>query len=342
MVSKRDRTISSILEMSYRIDLPMTEWLRRLGESVLNLIGGGDGLVAFGFDAARDDAPVGLDPLCLLGDAPPKLLDGSRAFHQKMSGSTYRLLFPDRRRQSISCPVTHHLKTLGLQPGAFPPLVDLLSRLGVSELWSLWAVVDGIEGLGFVQPMPSSRRDSPWPREWWEELGAHFAAGYRARRALEGASPLDAADGVFRPDGTPVRVKEPHREHLDTWRRILRAVDRARAAEFRNADGAILDIWRGIIDGRWSLFDEVDTDGKRYMILVETGAPPAGRRGRLSPRELQVCLRAARGLTNKEIAFDLGLSLSSVATHLRRGLSKLGITGRSELQKLGPVLQRGE
>jgi DNA-binding CsgD family transcriptional regulator len=328
------------VETAYRIDLPADEWLQGMGESVLRLAGGGEDIVAFLFDASRDSAPVDLGPLWASGPGSPQLCEHSRSFHRHMTGSAYRLIFRGPGRPSINGLVTERLRTLGLEPAAFPPLVDLLRRLAVPELWSLWATVDGREGVGFVQPLAKPTRDELRPRGWWDRLGTHVAAGYRARRALAGASPLETAAGVFRPDGTPVRVPRAHEHNIDTWRRIVRTIDRARAAEFRKAEGDILNIWNGIIDGRWSLFDHIDTDGRRYVVLVETGAPSPQARRSLSSRESEVCLLAAEGLTNKEIAYELGLSLSSVATLLRRSLSKLGIPDRRRLQRFGPLVRR--
>jgi DNA-binding CsgD family transcriptional regulator len=328
----------STIETAYRIDLPMEKWLDRMGESVYRLLGGGEGLVSFEFDAAEDNAPVELGPLRRAGGTSPRLWERSRIFHQQMSGSAYRLLFPDSSRHSIHCPVTRHLRHLGLDPARFPPLVDLLSDLGVPELWSLWAVVNGERGVGLVRAMPDPERSSTRPSEWWQRLGTHIAAGYRVRLSLDGADPLEAAAGVFRPDGTPLSVADTEQFRIDTWSRIVRSIDRARADDYRTGDDTILDVWNGIIDGRWSLHDHVDTDGKRYVILVETEGTPRAQRGRLTPREVQVCLGAARGLTNKEIAYDLNVSLSSVATYLRRALRKLEINDRADLQRLGPML----
>jgi len=334
------RVVSALtaIETAYRIDLPADEWLQCMGESVLRLAGGDGGLVSFLFDASLDDKPVDLSSLRVAGDTSPQLWENSRSFHQRMTGATYRLIFPGPGRPSINGPVTQHLRSLGLEPAGFPPLVDLLSRLGVPELWSLWAVVDGTEGVGFVRAMPGGERPSSPTHEWWEDLGAHIAAGYRARLALAGVSPLDAADAVFRPDGTPVSATDPRKPRIDTWSRIVRAIDRARAADFRTGENAVLEVWSGIIEGRWSLFDHVDTDGKRYVVLVETGGSRSTGCRALSSTQREVCLRAARGLSNKEIAYELGMSLSSVATHLRRGLEKLGISGRSRLQRLGPLM----
>jgi len=62
----------------------------------------------------------------------------------------------------------------------------------------------------------------------------------------------------------------------------------------------------------------------------------------LSPREHTVCLAAAQGHSNKLIAFELELSLSTVATLLGRGLRKLGVTSRVALVRLfGAPPRRG-
>lgn len=52
--------------------------------------------------------------------------------------------------------------------------------------------------------------------------------------------------------------------------------------------------------------------------------------GRLSPRELQVLRMAARGLTNTEIAAQLGLTVHAVKFHLSSIYRKLEVTNRTE------------
>ena len=54
-------------------------------------------------------------------------------------------------------------------------------------------------------------------------------------------------------------------------------------------------------------------------------SPPA-----LTPRELDMLRAAARGLGNKQIANELGVSPRTVQTHLTAAFAKLGVTSRTE------------
>jgi DNA-binding CsgD family transcriptional regulator len=58
---------------------------------------------------------------------------------------------------------------------------------------------------------------------------------------------------------------------------------------------------------------------------------PSYQRHDLSPREREVSLLAARGLSNRTIADELVLSVRTVENHLRSAYVKLGITRRGEL-----------
>jgi RNA polymerase sigma factor (sigma-70 family) len=54
----------------------------------------------------------------------------------------------------------------------------------------------------------------------------------------------------------------------------------------------------------------------------------------LTPREREVAVLAARGLPNKEIAFQLGTVEKTVKVHRARAMSKLGATSIAELVRL--------
>jgi DNA-binding CsgD family transcriptional regulator len=76
------------------------------------------------------------------------------------------------------------------------------------------------------------------------------------------------------------------------------------------------------------VLDEYERDGFCYQVLrrpVTTDAP------RLTKREAEVLACACLGSSNKEIAYDLGLSPSTVGVLLFRAAGKLGAQSRQEL-----------
>jgi DNA-binding CsgD family transcriptional regulator len=69
-------------------------------------------------------------------------------------------------------------------------------------------------------------------------------------------------------------------------------------------------------------------DCAHLQTIPELGTPSA-----LSPREREVALLAARGLTSREVGDRLCLSRRTVEGHLQRAYTKLGISDRSSLAK---------
>jgi two-component system, NarL family, response regulator LiaR len=67
--------------------------------------------------------------------------------------------------------------------------------------------------------------------------------------------------------------------------------------------------------------------------LMEEVAAAGGREARdsLTPRERQVVDLIARGLSNKRIALELGISEKTVKTHVSSILGKLGLTDRTQV-----------
>jgi DNA-binding CsgD family transcriptional regulator len=75
---------------------------------------------------------------------------------------------------------------------------------------------------------------------------------------------------------------------------------------------------------------------------VAAACPVLDRGASLSPRELQAAHMVAQGLPDKEIARRMGLSVTTVRTHLERSFRKLGASNRTALAHLlGPVHTTG-
>ena len=67
------------------------------------------------------------------------------------------------------------------------------------------------------------------------------------------------------------------------------------------------------------------------MLDSRNGTPDEEWSKLLSPREREVALLVVRGLSNKEVARELGLSDGTVKAHLHNIFQKLGATRRYNL-----------
>jgi DNA-binding NarL/FixJ family response regulator len=95
-----------------------------------------------------------------------------------------------------------------------------------------------------------------------------------------------------------------------------------------------LDAIRKVLAGESSLDQEVST---RLLMNLMEGAPRNERphkeeslRVALTPREIEVLRLMAQGHTNKQIAYALLISMSTVKKHLRGVISKLGVSDRTQ------------
>jgi DNA-binding CsgD family transcriptional regulator len=146
----------------------------------------------------------------------------------------------------------------------------------------------------------SRRATSAAERARWEAVAWHVAAGYRLRRLGIAA--------VGKADPAPGRSK------------ALGEAER-------------LELWQGLMDGRWSVVSQRDTGGRRYYVAVPNAAAAAAVR-KLSERERLVVAMALAGTSHKVSAHALGLGETGVVKHLRQAMRKLGVTDRLALIRL--------
>jgi DNA-binding CsgD family transcriptional regulator len=86
----------------------------------------------------------------------------------------------------------------------------------------------------------------------------------------------------------------------------------------------------GLVAGRWSLVDHFERSGRRYLVARRNDPSVRDPRA-LNLRERQVVWYASLGHSNKLIGYQLGLSFSTVATHLANATRKRGVASRVEL-----------
>ncbi|MEZ4220885.1 MAG: helix-turn-helix transcriptional regulator [Polyangiaceae bacterium] len=171
-------------------------------------------------------------------------------------------------------------------------------------------------------PLPDS---SPQLLERYDRLAAHIAAGLRLRQGVA------SQEAVLEPDG---RCLDASQEAVPLRERLREAVrERERALRSRSDDEAALELWQGLVSGRWSLVDSYEASGRRYVVARENTPRHPDPRS-LTPRERQVAALLASASSNKLIAYTLGLSVSTVGDLVASIQRKLGSEGRADLVTL--------
>jgi NarL family two-component system response regulator LiaR len=87
---------------------------------------------------------------------------------------------------------------------------------------------------------------------------------------------------------------------------------------------------RGIIAGDMVLSPTIGQKLLKHAARYPTKPVPLDAGERLSTRELEIIKLAARGMSNKDIAAEIGLSLRTVKGHLAEIFSKLRVGSRTE------------
>ena len=213
---------------------------------------------------------------------------------------------PDRAAESLR-PVWAHTEREGVDdPGAFPVAPDLVEALvEVGELEEASAVTDRLRELAEQQEHP------------WGLASAKRCAGQVQRFDENAATALEEAAAAY--DGLGLRF-----DHARTLLVLGRTQRRHRkwAAARRSLERAA------------STFDGIGSTGwaeQARSELERIGARKPRASGELTPSEQRVAELAASGLSNKEIAQELVVTVYTVEAHLKHAYAKLGIRSRSQL-----------
>ncbi len=170
-------------------------------------------------------------------------------------------------------------------------------------------------------------------------VAAHLNSGLRLRSRVFGSSSESTehatADAVLDPGGHVIDALGPAqpRQARQSLADAVRRMDRARGALRRTDPDEALALWRGLVDGTWSLVDHCDSDGKRY-VLARRNEPGIRDPKALTQRERSVAAFAAMGHQDKFIGYLLGISAGTVSEHLKSARRKLGLSSRAELIRM--------
>jgi DNA-binding CsgD family transcriptional regulator len=318
----------SVVERAYDLDSDTETWLAGILEAAQPLLDSGFGLVGYAFDAKAEhlSAPVIV----------------SRGVDSDSIEATARLLMNapkamvDRTYLSSRVVATASEATgLGEKLAEFEPWMRYAAPLGMVDNLGIKARgQDPGQGCMLHAIRDTICRTSRTERRLWERIAAHISAGLRLRWALERGAEASRgqSEAILRPDGQLAHAEsaaEPP-SRRDVLRDAVKRLERARGATRRTEPEVALELWRGLVAGRWTLIDQYEENGRRYLVARRNDPEHLDPRA-LTPRERQVAHLVAQGQSNKLIAYTLGLSLSTVGTHIAAAKRKLGVSSRSEL-----------
>ena len=225
-----------------------------------------------------------------------------------------------------------------------PVVRHLHQRAGMRDFLQIFAREEASPGVerGFVLIAPREQVASFPSRSagLFVRLSRHLVAGCKLRRALRRGStealahvPVDieaSLDASARTVHAEGEAKEP------AARRLLEAAARdlvlSRGTLRREEPARAVELWRGMVDGRWTLIDGWDSAGKR--VILARRAVPDDPHHPLSGVERHVLGLAGLGCSNKLIAYEVGISATRVSELLHSGLRKLGLRSLVELLRL--------
>jgi DNA-binding CsgD family transcriptional regulator len=307
-----------IVEAAYAAEATEEQWLDGMVRVAEPAISEGLGACAYVYDASRAAMQIGT----FAGErlrTPKELLVGAvESVDEEYIANTWR---------KLSFGLGSQLVPFDEMPAARP-----LIEAGIRDMIAINAFDPSGIGVWLGAPLPKERGPKPGEAEQWTRVAAHIAAAFRLRRSAKGKRAPENAAAVLTSNGKIDHARDPN--VADALRNDLREaalrMERARGAmRTRDPNGA-LDLWRTLVDARFTLLDHFERGGRRYIVAVEN-LPSDNGPSLLTQRERQVLAAAATGRTNKLIAYELGLSHSTVRVLLARAARKLDAATRKEL-----------
>ena len=305
-----------VIEAAYDVTGSTESWLSELAKAAAGALGS-QGAMAFQYDASSGDW-VHIQNLTSVG-LPAGFAE--QFFNQPDMSPEKAIRSAQIFTTSKFDPMRELVSDLG------PELPAVLDRFGIEDMACINATDPTARGCAIAVAVPRGAI-AVRTTHLWRRLCAHIAAGYRLRRALDalaasGADAVAGAEAVLTPQGKLEHAVGPAeaRKGREALQSALVRIERARSR--REGVERSVELWRGLVSGRWSVVEHFESAGKRYY-LAHKNDPELARDRALTPREQQVLRYAELGQSNKLIAYSLGLSISTVSTLLSKARRKLG------------------
>lgn len=311
----------SVLEAAYTVDAPEHVWLKSIVDAVRPAIQDGLGIAAYLYDTA--ERPFKLRSF-IVEDCPIDE-EGLASLQNPANDDFVRSTWIGRAAMTAS-------ETPGF--ATHPGVTEVFHPAGIRDVM----VVNAIDPIGvgcwIGAPLRKLRTLSADERERWNRVATHVRSSLRLRlrlaaRAATGTKGLGDAEAVLDRDGNALHLEGEAERARETLREAVLGIQRARTELRREPDRA-LPSWKALIRARWTLVEDFQANGSFY-IVARSNSLDTNATARLSWRERQVVACLSMGQTNKEIAYELGLSHSTVRVLVARACAKLGAPTREHL-----------
>ena len=322
-----------IVESAYDLQGDESRWLRGVLDGAAPALFAGMGGVAVLVDSGGRD-PKAMVRSVVLSGADPRLVATMRNVFE-LGGQTER----DKSVKStrvVMCLSDFCRGSLSRHPS----YAALVREIGFADVAAIRAFNPDGNGLFLAAVLPRKlNRRSIWERRW-SQVAAHLAAGERLQRAGQHAARSEG-EAVLAGDGKVLHATTAAQGAREALRQAALRRDRARGRLRRYDPEAALNAWQALVNGRWSLVDRFESDGKRFVIAVPN-PPEASDPRALSELERPLLHYVAMGYSNKLIAYTLGLPEGTVSARLAHIKRKLAVRSRQELVQVWASRDRQE
>jgi DNA-binding NarL/FixJ family response regulator len=323
----RSADVLSIVEAAYDVDCPTEQWIQKLLYAADQSVGAS--LAGFACTFKLNDQGFAIDR--------------ASASFVRQTPETVHAIFDGLTRMPPPWLSVHlrdpHTATLCTTTSEVDPNFSLRYRAGLQKD----GIFDGINvgcmdldrhGVLLSIGIGEATTLTPEFRQNLTKVGTHILAG------VDGMS-LDSAAAVLSADGKLLHATGD--ATLNDARRALQnaagCIERARGTSRLDVPAA-LNLWKGLVASRWTLIDSFDERGIKYIVAREN-APQSNELSRLTLTERCVVTYAARGFSNKEIAYTLGISASTVRVLIMRAIRRCALRDRQELLALSRAAEGG-
>jgi DNA-binding CsgD family transcriptional regulator len=339
----------AILEAAYDLNSDDVEWLTGVARAMHPFLDRGLGTHSFLYRLSQPQCALEVHTVVFM-NAPARLREVLAASTNLVKPEEIAAFYEGPPCLTVSQRYARFVS--GRSYDAFAPARLLDRELGIADQLGVLAVETDVAGCVFMAPVKRTQRFPPRSAGILSRVARHLGAARRLRgalkRSLKSVASLEV-DAVLGEDGAVLHAEAEatHPSELDALSSAAKTLGETRKRLRRSDPEEAVRLWRALVQGKWSLIDTRDSDGKR-LLVARRNAPGFDDPAALKPGERQVVALAARGHSLKLIAYELGLAEPTVSTRLTRGLQKLGLGSRAELARClrfdarKPPLESGE